>query len=129
MVVVSGCECLLAACTMKLNQCSILVIWQGRDSRCYAVGSQCIHNEQKRILSCQIGKKHVHVNKKKLRLVSYPDPDSYSCGYVEVVVWHFHVAESWPGYNTCLRSPSMPSTYLLARRRYGCRRLPLLPYG
>ena len=26
-VVVSGCVCLVAACTMKLNQYSILVIW------------------------------------------------------------------------------------------------------
>ena len=34
-VVVSGCVCLVAACTMKLNQYSILVIW-GK-GRCYTV--------------------------------------------------------------------------------------------
>ena len=36
MVVVSGCVCLVAACTMKLNQYSILVIWG--EGRCYTVG-------------------------------------------------------------------------------------------
>ena len=35
-VVVSGCVCLVAACTMKLNQYSILVIWG--EGRCYTVG-------------------------------------------------------------------------------------------
>ena len=34
-VVVSGCVCLVAACTMKLNQYSILVIWG--EGRCYTV--------------------------------------------------------------------------------------------
>ena len=35
-VVVSGCVCLVAACTIKLNQYSILVIWG--EGRCYTVG-------------------------------------------------------------------------------------------
>ena len=34
-VVVSGCVYLVAACTMKLNQYSILVIWG--EGRCYTV--------------------------------------------------------------------------------------------
>ena len=34
-VVLSGCVCLVAACTMKLNQYSILVIWG--EVRCYTV--------------------------------------------------------------------------------------------